>query len=137
MFKTILVETKTCLSQDNSRSSQSDPGLSQHQQDQTLSRPMTRAFKKLTDLKNAASLAISLLADNEEEDCYGNIFSENFDKNHCSNCRNGIRNFLKMPNLKEFLQKFYVGPICFTDFLDAVAEENFPLNVELLLKKQK
>jgi hypothetical protein len=61
----IVEETKTCLSQDNSRSSQSDPGLFQDQQDQTLSRPMTRAFKKLTDLKNAASLAISLLADNE------------------------------------------------------------------------
>jgi hypothetical protein len=93
-------ETKPCLSQDNSCSSQSDPGLSQDQQDQTLSRPMTRAFKKLTDLKNAASLAILLLADDKEEECYGNIFSENFDKNHCSNCRNGICNFLKMPNLK-------------------------------------
>jgi hypothetical protein len=41
-----------------------------------------------------------------------------------------------MPNLKEFLQKFYVGPICSTDFLDATAEENFPLNVELLLKNK-
>jgi hypothetical protein len=47
---------------------------------------MTRALKKLADLKKAASLAISLLADNEAEECYGNIFSENFDKNHCYNC---------------------------------------------------
>jgi transposase InsO family protein len=132
-LKPFMEETKTCLSQDNSRSSQSDPGLSQDQQDQTLSRPMTRAFKKLTDLKNAASLAISLLADDKEEECYGNIFSENFDKNHCSNCRNGIRNFLKMPNLKQFLQQFYVGPICSTDS----AENIFPLNVELLLKETK
>jgi hypothetical protein len=136
-LKPFVGETKTSLSQDNSRSSQSDPGLSQDQQDQTLSRPMTRAFKKLTDLKNAASLAISLLADNEAKECYGNIFSENFDKNHCSNCRNGIHNFLKMPNLKEFLQKFYVGPICSTDFFDAAAEETFLLNVELLLKENK
>jgi hypothetical protein len=59
-LKPFVEETKTCLSQDNSRSSQSDPGLSQDQQaNRTLSRPMTRAFKKLTDLKNAASLAIS------------------------------------------------------------------------------
>jgi hypothetical protein len=41
-----------------------------------------------------------------------------------------------MPNLKEFLQKFYVGPICSTDFFDAAAEENFPLNIELLLKNK-
>jgi hypothetical protein len=45
-LKPFVEETKTCLSQDNSRSSQSHPGLSQDQQDQTLSRPMTRAFKK-------------------------------------------------------------------------------------------
>ncbi len=42
-----------------------------------------------------------------------------------------------MPNLKEFLQKFYVGPICSTDFFDAAAKENFPLNIELLLKENK
>jgi hypothetical protein len=42
---------------------------------------MTRAFKKLTDLKNAATMAISLLANIEAEECYGNIFSKNFDKN--------------------------------------------------------
>ncbi len=39
-------------------------------------------------------MAISLLADIEAEECYGNIFSENFDKNHCTNCRNSSRNFL-------------------------------------------
>jgi hypothetical protein len=104
-LKPFMEETKTCLSQDNSRSSQSDPGLSQDLPDQTLSRPMTRAFKKLTDLKNAASLAISLLADDKEQH-YGNIFSENFDKNHCSNCQNGIRSLLRVPNLKQILQQF-------------------------------
>jgi hypothetical protein len=98
---------------------------------------MTRAFKKLTDLKNAASMAISLLANIDAEECHGNIFYENFDKNHCSNCRNGIRNFLRMPNLKKVLQKFYVGPMCSTEFIDAVAEENFPQNIELLLKETK
>jgi hypothetical protein len=85
---------------------------------------MTRAFKKLTDLKNAASVAISLLANIDPEECYGNIFSEHFDKNHCSNCQNGIGNILRMPNLKKFLQKFYVGPMCSTELIDAAAEEN-------------
>jgi hypothetical protein len=84
---------------------------------------MTRAFKKLTDLKNAASMAISLLHNVHEEECYGNIFSENFYKNHCSNCQNGIRNFLRMPGLKKFLQKFYVGPMCSTKLIDAAAKE--------------
>jgi len=137
-------EAKNRLSQDDPRSSQGDqrlheddPGLYQDQQDQSLSRPMARAFQKLTDLKNAASMAISLLANIDAEECYGNIFSENFDKNHCSNCRNGICNILKMPNLKEFLQKFYVGLICSTDFFDAATKDNFPLNFELLLKETK
>ena len=109
-------ESDQCLDQD-------DPGLSQDQQDQSLSRPMTRAFKKLTDLKNAAAMAISLLSNIEAEECYGNIFSENFDKNHCSNCHNGIRTCLQMPNLQQFLQKFYVGPICSTK----TADDIFPL----------
>jgi hypothetical protein len=137
-------EAKNRLSQDDPRSSQGDqrlheddPGLYQDQQDQSLSRPMARAFQKLTDLKNAASMAISLLANIDTEECYGNIFSENFDKNHCSNCRNGICNILKMPNLKEFLQKFYVGLICSTDFFDAATKDNFSLNFELLLKETK
>ncbi len=112
-------------------------GLYQDQQDQSLSRPMTRGFKKLTNLKNAASIVISLLANIDAEECYGSIFCENFDKNHCSNCQIGIWNFLKMPNLQKFLQKFYVGPIFSTDFFDATAEDNFPLNVKLLLKRNK
>jgi hypothetical protein len=65
---------------------------------------MTRAFQKLQDVKNAATLAIAILTENEDDECYGNIFSENFDKNHCKNCRDGIRNFLHMPGLKKFLQ---------------------------------
>jgi hypothetical protein len=74
-------EAKNRLSQDDPRSSQGDqrlheddPGLYQDQQDQSLSRPMARAFQKLTDLKNAASMAISLLANIDAEECYGNIF---------------------------------------------------------------
>jgi len=69
---------------------------------------MTRAFQKLQDLKNAATLAIAILTQDDEIECYGNIFSENYNKNHCKNCRNGIRNFLHMPGLKNFLQKHYV-----------------------------
>jgi len=66
---------------------------------------MTRAFQKLQDLKNAATLAIAILTENENDECNGNIFSEHFNKNHCNNCRNGIRNFLHMPGLKNFLQE--------------------------------
>ncbi len=51
---------------------------------------MTRAFQKLQDLKNAASLAIAILQEDIEKDCDGNPFADNFDKTHCSNCRNGI-----------------------------------------------
>jgi hypothetical protein len=104
---------------------------------------MTKAFKILSDVKNTASMAISLLANIDTEECYGNIFSENFDKNHCSNCRNGISNFLKMPNLKKSLQKFYVGPMCSKELIDVEAEENLikndadPQNVKLLLKETK
>jgi hypothetical protein len=66
---------------------------------------MTRAFQKLQDLKNAASLAIAILTEENEEICYGNIFSETYNKNHCQNCKNGIKNFLKLPNIKEIFQK--------------------------------
>ncbi len=69
---------------------------------------MTRAFQKLQDLKNAANLAIAISAENKDDECYGNIFSDSFNKNHCKNCRNGIRNFLHMPGLNFFLQKHYV-----------------------------
>jgi hypothetical protein len=132
-LKMFVEEATTRSSESDQRLDQDNPGLSQDQQDQSLSRPMTRAFKKLTDLKNAAAMAILLLSNIEAEECYGNIFSENFDKNHCSNCQNGIRNFLKMPNLKQFAQQFYVGPICST----AMADNIFPPNVELLLKETK
>jgi hypothetical protein len=67
---------------------------------------MTRAFKKLTDLKNAAQMAISLLSNLDEEECPGNIFSKNFDKYHCSNCHNGIRSLLGVQNLKQIFQEF-------------------------------
>jgi hypothetical protein len=110
-IKPFVEEAPKHLSQDKSRSSQSNqrlnqdnPGLFQDQQDQPLFSPMTRAFEKLTDLNNAASMAISILENIDTEDCYGNIFLENFNKNHCKNCRNGIRNFLTTPNLKQFLQ---------------------------------
>jgi hypothetical protein len=98
-----LTQDKSHSSQGDQHLNQDDPGLFQDQQNQPLSRPITRAFKKLTDLKNAASMAILLLADIDAEECYSNIFSENFDKNHCKNCRNGIRNFLPIPNLKQVL----------------------------------
>ena len=85
---------------------------------------MTRAFKKLTDLKNAATLAISLLAD---EECEGNIFSENFDKNHCKNCYKGIRSFLALPNKEKIFQTTYQGPICSSALQKDAAQENHKL----------
>ena len=73
-LKRFVEEATTCSSESDQCLDQDDPGLSQDQQDQSLSRPMTRAFKKLTDLKNAAAMAISLLSKIEAEECYGYIF---------------------------------------------------------------
>jgi hypothetical protein len=84
---------------------------------------MTRAFTKLTDLKNAATLAISLLSNLDNEECDGNIFSETFDKYHCKNCYNGIRSFLKLPNLKQIFKKTYQGPICSSTLENDAAQE--------------
>ncbi len=38
-------------------------------------------------------MAISILKDELEEECDGNIFAENYNKYHCANCYNGIKNF--------------------------------------------
>jgi len=54
---------------------------------------MTRALRKLIDYKNAAAMAISLLHDELETQCDGIIFAEGYDKYHCKNCYNGIKNF--------------------------------------------
>ncbi len=61
-LKMFVEEATNRSSQGDQRLLQGDPGLFLDQQDQPLSRPMTRAFKKLTDLKNAATMAISLLS---------------------------------------------------------------------------
>jgi hypothetical protein len=55
-------------------------------------------------------MAIAILQEEVSEECYGNIFSDNYNKNHCTNCHNGIKNFLSMPGLKKFLAKHYVDP---------------------------
>jgi hypothetical protein len=87
-------------------------------------------------------MAIAMLQDVEQTECDGNIFSKNYDKNHCKNCYNGIKNFLNMPNLKQFVQKHYVSPISSTDLISA-AKENLikndadPQHNELLLKETK
>ena len=129
-IKPFLEEPNIRLSQDDSSPFQDSPnGLDQGQLTGLPKRPMTRAFQKLQDLKNAASLAIAIL---QEDNCDGNPFADNFDKNHCSNCRNGIRNFLQMPNLKQFLQQFYVGPICSAK---TVAEDIYSQNVASLFKE--
>jgi hypothetical protein len=38
-------------------------------------------------------MAISLLNDELEEECDGNIFAEGYDKYHYKNCYNGIKKF--------------------------------------------
>ena len=132
-IKPFLEEPNIRLSQDDSSPFQDSPnGLDQGQLTGLPKRPMTRAFQKLQDLKNAASLAIAILQEDIEKDCDGNPFADNFDKNHCSNCRNGIRNFLQMPNLKQFLQQFYVGPICSAK---TAAEDIYSQNVASLFKE--
>jgi transposase InsO family protein len=103
-LKMFVEEATNRSSQGDQRLLQGDPGLFLDQQDQPLSRPMTRAFKKLTDLKNAATMAISLLSNIEAEECDGNIFDANFDKYHCKNCYSGIKTFLSLPNLKQIFQ---------------------------------
>ena len=104
-----LSQDAPCSSESNQRLSQDDPCLSKDNP-QTPQRPMTRAFQRLTDLKNAATMAIAILQEESSEDCFGNMFSDNYNKNHCKNCYNGIRSLLTMPGLKQFFQKHYVDP---------------------------
>jgi hypothetical protein len=47
----------------------------------------------MIDYKNAAAMAISMPNNNLDHNCDGNIFSEHYDKYHCQNCYNGIKNF--------------------------------------------
>ncbi len=108
-IKPFLEEPSTRLSQDESSPSQgSQTSLDQGQTQGFPKRPMTRAFQKLQDLKNAATLAIAILTDENKNICYGNIFEENYNKNHCLNCKKGIQNFFKLPNIKELFQKHYM-----------------------------
>jgi len=72
-------------------------------------------------------MAILLLNDELEEECNGNIFAEGYNKYHCKNCYNGIRNFshfvrktnvLTDPrNLINFLQNFNHKEGAFTNAL--------------------
>jgi hypothetical protein len=104
-IKPFLEEHNTHLFQDDSSPSQDLPnGLDQGHLTGFPKRPMTRAFQKLQDLKNAANLAIAILQEENNADCDGNPFTDNFDKYHCKNCYNGIKSFLKLPNLKRIFQ---------------------------------
>ncbi len=93
-IKPFLEEPNTRLFQDDSSPSQDSPnGLDLGQMTGLPKRPMTRAFQKLQDLKNAASLAIAILQEEKYQDCDGNPFPDNFDKYHCKNCYNWIKLF--------------------------------------------
>ncbi len=127
-LKKFVEEAPNRSSESDQRLSQGDPGLVQDQQDQPPHRPMTRAFKRLTDLKNAATMAISLLSNIQTEECYGNIFDANFDKYHCKNCYNGITTFLSLPNLKQIFKKACDNSICSTTPQNNAAQENLITN---------
>jgi hypothetical protein len=102
-IKPFIEEPTKRPSQDDSSPSQDSPnGLDQGQLQGFPKRPMTRAFQKLQDLKNAATLAIAILE--EEQECDGNPFSDNFDKYHCRNCYSGIKSFLRLPNIKQIFK---------------------------------
>jgi hypothetical protein len=92
-LKTFKEEKPTHLSQDNSHLSQGNPDLFQNSNNNFPQRPMNRSLKKLIDYKNTADMAISLLNDELEEECDGNIFAEGNDKYHCKNCYNVIKKF--------------------------------------------
>ncbi len=92
-LKVFKEETIQCLPQDDLHLSQDDPSLFQDYENQSPQRPMTRALKKLIDYKNAAAMAISLLHNELETECDGNIFADGYDKYHCKNCYNGIKKF--------------------------------------------
>jgi hypothetical protein len=92
-LKAFKEEKHQCLSQDDLHLSQGNPSLFQDSNNTFPQRPMTRALKKLIDYKNAVVMAFSLLNDELEEECDGNIFAEGYDKYHCKNCYNGIKKF--------------------------------------------
>ncbi len=60
-------------------------------------------------------MAVSLIKSKLEEECDGNMFSENYNKYHCTNCYHGNRNFahftrqsnvfLDLQNLNKFSWK--------------------------------
>ncbi len=83
------------LSEDAQHLPQGNPSLFEDSPTTSLPRPMTRALKKLLDFKNTAAMAISILKDELEKACDGNIFAENYNKYHCANCYNAkCENFL-------------------------------------------
>jgi hypothetical protein len=47
---------------------------------QTLLLGQSRALKRLIDYKNAAAMAISILNNDLEEECDGNMIAEHYDK---------------------------------------------------------
>jgi hypothetical protein len=72
-------------------------------------------------------MAIYILNNDIEEECDGNIFSESYDKYHCKNCYNGIKNFSHFVhqtnvfsdrrNLIKFSRKINHGEGAFTSAL--------------------
>ncbi len=106
-LKAFQEETEKHISQDAQRLSQGDPSLFEDSPALSPPRPMTRALKKLLDYKNAAAMAISIINSKLEEECDGNMFADNYNKYHCANCYNGIRNcchFARQTNIFSDLQ---------------------------------
>jgi hypothetical protein len=85
-LKAFQEEREKHLSEDDQRLLQGDPCLFEDTHTDFPQRPITRALKKLIDYKNAAAMAVSIITKELNNECDGNIFSENYDKYHCENC---------------------------------------------------
>jgi hypothetical protein len=93
IFKAFQEEAEKCLYEDDQRLFQGNQCLFEDMPHAPPQRPITRALKKLIDYKNAAAMAVSIINNELQEECDGNMFAENYIKNHCANCYNGINNF--------------------------------------------
>ncbi len=103
--KPYLEELTNHLTQDDLGSSQSQPTCpSQDKLNGVPNRPKTRALQKLFQNKNAATVAVTFIENEICELCYGNIFREDFDKNHCKNCHGGMHIF---PHLAQHNLSFF------------------------------
>ncbi len=98
---------------------------------------MTRALKNLTNLKNTASTAISLLTNTDTVECYENTFLKILTKIIVQTAEMAFAIFSKCQILKSSCKNSMLVQYAVQIFFDATAKDNFLLNVKLLLKETK